>query len=99
MRFETCWPLSKESRQLNRLLPCSDESYKTLKAALLERVRDKEASVRQHAVVALSKLQDADEDVEDSDSEEDDSDGGVAKDAKRSVTEVLVDVLNHDPAA
>ncbi|GAA5865849.1 hypothetical protein JCM3774_003117 [Rhodotorula dairenensis] len=84
---------------INSLGEIDDESYRTLKAALLERVRDKEASVRQHAVVALSKLQDADEEVEDSDSDEDDSDGGAAKDANRSVTEVLVDVLNHDPAA
>lgn len=76
---------------------CSDESYKTLKSALLERVRDKEASVRQHAVVALSKLQDADEEV-DNDSE-DDSDDETAKGDKKSVTAVLVDVLNHDPAA
>ncbi|POY70728.1 hypothetical protein BMF94_6138 [Rhodotorula taiwanensis] len=82
---------------INSLGEIDDESYKTLKSALLERVRDKEASVRQHAVVALSKLQDADEEV-DNDSE-DDSDDETAKGDKKSVTAVLVDVLNHDPAA
>ncbi|GAA5979389.1 hypothetical protein JCM10908_002905 [Rhodotorula pacifica] len=84
---------------INSLGEIDDESYRTLKAALLERVRDKEASVRQHAVVALSKLQDADEAVDDSDSDEEDSDDEAAKAAKQSVTDVLVDVLNHDPAA
>lgn len=80
--------------------PCSDESYHTLKTALLERVRDKEASVRQHAVVALSKLQDADEGAADSDSDDDsDDEGEKDKRDKRSVTEVLVEVLSHDPAA
>jgi condensin complex subunit 3 len=56
---------------------------------LLERVRDKEATVRMQAVVALAKLQDADE--PDSDDEE--------QDDEPSVSEVLVDVLTHDPAA
>ncbi len=49
-------------------------------------MRDKEATVRMQAVVALSKLQQADEDAEPEDDEE-------------SVTAVLVDVLTHDPAA
>ncbi|GAA5841466.1 hypothetical protein JCM9279_000662 [Rhodotorula babjevae] len=85
---------------INSLGEIDDESYHTLKTALLERVRDKEASVRQHAVVALSKLQDADEGAADSDSD-DDSDDEDEKDKgdKRSVTEVLVEVLSHDPAA
>ncbi|GAA5928774.1 hypothetical protein JCM3775_004631 [Rhodotorula graminis] len=85
---------------INSLGEIDDESYGTLKTALLERVRDKEASVRQHAVVALSKLQDADEGAADSDSD-DDSDDEDDKDKgdKRSVTEVLVEVLSHDPAA
>ncbi|GAA5998124.1 condensin subunit YCG1 [Rhodotorula paludigena] len=86
---------------INSLGEIDDESYRTLKAALLERVRDKEASVRQHAVVALSKLQDADEgaDEEDSDDDSDEEEGRKDKGEKRSVTEVLVDVLNHDAAA
>ncbi|BGP22271.1 condensin complex subunit 3 [Rhodotorula toruloides] len=81
---------------INSLGEIDDESYHTLKAALLERIRDKEASVRQHAVVALSKLQDADEGADDSDGGSDDEEEG--KETK-SVTEVLVSVLNHDPAA
>ncbi|BGO88973.1 hypothetical protein NBRC10512_005103 [Rhodotorula toruloides] len=81
---------------INSLGEIDDESYHTLKAALLERIRDKEASVRQHAVVALSKLQDADEGAGDSDDDSDDEDEGKEK---KSVTEVLIGVLNHDPAA
>ena len=56
--------------------------------------------MRQHAVVALSKLQHADEGADEDDSDED-SDDEEEKDKgdKRSVTEVLVEVLNHDPAA
>ncbi|GAA6000576.1 hypothetical protein JCM10207_004558 [Rhodosporidiobolus poonsookiae] len=85
---------------INSLGEIDDESYHTLKTALLERVRDKEASVRQHAVVALSKLQDADEGAEDEDSDEDsDDEERGEKEAKKSVTEVLVDALNHDAAA
>lgn len=94
--------MSVQSR-LQRLSPLtrrrnlrSDESYHTLKAALLERIRDKEASVRQHAVVALSKLQDADEGAGDSEDDSEDEDEGKEK---KSVTEVLIGVLNHDPAA
>lgn len=52
--------------------------------------------MRQHAVVALSKLQDADEGAGDSDDDSDDEDEGKEK---KSVTEVLIGVLNHDPAA
>ncbi|KAK4049423.1 chromosome condensation complex Condensin, subunit G [Microbotryomycetes sp. JL201] len=66
----------------------SDDTYQHLKAALLERVHDKESSVRMQAVVALSKLQEADAD---SDDEEEDPESNVAL--------VLVDVLMHDPAA
>lgn len=65
---------------------CSDDSFQHLKNALLERVKDKESSVRLQAVVALSKLQEADEDEEDEDDE-------------KSVSEVLIDILNHDSAA
>ncbi|GAA5884953.1 hypothetical protein JCM6882_007168 [Rhodosporidiobolus microsporus] len=99
---------------INSLGEIDDESYHTLKTALLERVRDKEASVRQHAVVALSKLQDADEggaedsDEEDEeDSEEEDSDeedgargkGKKEEGEKKSVTDVLIEALCHDAAA
>lgn len=67
----------------------SDETYQALKTALLDRVRDKESTVRMQAVVALSKLQEADEPDEDDDDE----------DPEQNVTQVLMDVLMHDPAA
>jgi len=54
-------------------------------------VRDKESSVRLQAVVALSKLQEADEDEDDEDDDEEEE--------KKSVSEVLIDILNHDSAA
>lgn len=54
--------------------------------------------MRQHAVVALSKLQDADEAI-DGGSDAEDSDDEREEEAKRSVADVLIDVLNHDPAA
>lgn len=69
----------------------SDNTYQHLKAALLERVRDKESTVRMQAVVALSKLQEADEPDDDDDEEEDNP--------EHNVTQVLMDVLMHDPAA
>ena len=69
----------------------SDDSFQHLKNALLERVRDKESSVRLQAVVALSKLQEADEDEDDEDDDEEEE--------KKSVSEVLIDILNHDSAA
>ena len=50
-------------------------------------MRDKEAVVRMQAVVALSKLQQA----------EDEEDQG--EDEEENVTAVLVDVMTHDPAA
>ncbi|KAI5479984.1 condensin complex subunit 3 [Pseudohyphozyma bogoriensis] len=46
---------------INSLGEIDDESYQNLKAALLNRIRDKESSVRMQAVVALSKLQGADD--------------------------------------
>jgi condensin complex subunit 3 len=52
-------------------------------------VHDKEATVRMQAVVALAKLQEADEPDEDEDEDED----------ELTVTQVLIDVLTHDPAA
>jgi condensin complex subunit 3 len=62
-----------------------------LKGALLERVRDKESTVRMQAVVALSKLQTADDEEE---SDDDDTEVEATR-----VADVLIDVLTHDPAA
>lgn len=70
----------------------SDDTYQHLKIALLDRVRDKESTVRMQAVVALAKLQEAD--LPDSDQDSDDE-----EDPESNVTQVLIDVLTHDPAA
>ncbi|KDE08656.1 hypothetical protein MVLG_01115 [Microbotryum lychnidis-dioicae p1A1 Lamole] len=70
---------------VNSLGEIDDDTYQLLKQALLERVRDKESTVRMQAVVALAKLQEADEVDEDDD--------------ELSVSDVLIDVLTHDPAA
>ena len=57
-----------------------------LRSSLLDRVRDKEPSVRVQAVIALSKLS-ASEDPEDV------TEGGSA------INDVLTDTLVYDPAA
>ncbi|GAA5963743.1 hypothetical protein JCM3765_006835 [Sporobolomyces pararoseus] len=77
---------------INNLGEIDDDSFQHLKNALLDRVRDKESSVRLQAVVALSKLQEADEEEEDEDSDDEEEE-------KRSVSDVLVDIMNHDSAA
>jgi condensin complex subunit 3 len=63
----------------------SEDLYQKLKKSLFERVRDKEYSVRIQAVTALSRLQNADD-------EEDEVDG-------RTVSEKLIDIMQHDPSA
>ncbi|SCV72496.1 BQ2448_4033 [Microbotryum intermedium] len=70
---------------VNSLGEIDDDTYQLLKQALLERVRDKESTVRMQAVVALAKLQEADEADDD--------------DEELRVSDVLIDVLTHDPAA
>ena len=89
------------ARQLTRW--CSDDSYQLLKEALLDRVHDKEATVRMQAVVALAKLQGADADSGDSSSSDDDESDAESNpsstDSTQKVSHVLVDVLTHDPAA
>ncbi|KAG8843652.1 hypothetical protein FRB96_003876 [Tulasnella sp. 330] len=62
-----------------------EELYLTMRAALLERVRDKEVFVRVQAVVSIGNLQEGDnlEDLEE---------------GEQSLTEVLVDILQYDPA-
>ena len=62
---------------------CSEDAYKTLRAALLDRINDREISVRCQAVMSLAKLgisedQDFDEEV--------------------SIVEVLLDALAYDPS-
>ncbi|KIO22870.1 hypothetical protein M407DRAFT_15642 [Tulasnella calospora MUT 4182] len=61
-----------------------EDLYLALRSALLERIRDKEAPARVQAVIALAKLQgDNPEEMEED---------------EQSVSEVLVDVLQHDPS-
>ncbi|KAG9019330.1 hypothetical protein FRB90_003736, partial [Tulasnella sp. 427] len=61
-----------------------EDLYLALQAALLERIRDKEAPLRVQAVIALAKLQPENpEEVEDD---------------EQSISEVLADVLQHDPS-
>lgn len=56
-----------------------------MRAALLERVRDKEVAVRVQAVVSLGNLQEGDNPEE-------------LDEGEQSLTEVLVDILQYDPA-
>lgn len=65
---------------------CSDDLYADLRSSLLERVQDKEASIRTQAVIALSKLQTGEETIE------------MGPD-EVPLVEVLADVLQLDPSA
>jgi len=62
----------------------SEDAYKTLRAALLDRINDRETSVRCQAVMSLAKLC-ISEDPEDLE--------------EVSMIEVLLDTLAHDPSA
>ena len=79
-------------RTLFFLSPCSsyrarsDDIYTLLRASLIERINDKESTVRIQAVIALSKLSGT-EDPEDLD------------DGEPDVIEVLMELLQFDPAA
>ena len=64
----------------------SEDIYNTLRTALLERVRDKEPFIRVQAVAALAKICGS-EDL-----------GELAED-EQTATEVLEDLLAHDPSA
>jgi condensin complex subunit 3 len=62
VRFRACQIIAVAIRQLGEI---SDEAYDSLKLALCKRVYDKEASVRLQAVLALSRLQGAEEEDDD----------------------------------
>ncbi|KAG8985209.1 hypothetical protein FRB93_006052 [Tulasnella sp. JGI-2019a] len=62
-----------------------EELYLTMRSALLERVRDKEVAVRVQAVVSLGNLQEGDNPEE-------------LEEGEQSLTQVLVDILQYDPA-
>ncbi len=64
----------------------SDDLYADLRSSLLERVQDKEASIRTQAVIALSKLQRGETAIEMSSDEV-------------PLVEVLAEVLQLDPSA
>jgi condensin complex subunit 3 len=64
----------------------SEEVYQDLRAALLDRINDKESPVRVQAVIGLSKLCGSEE-------------PGDVEDNEQTATETLLDLLAHDPAA
>ncbi|KAI8141539.1 nuclear condensing complex subunit [Fennellomyces sp. T-0311] len=70
---------------INSLGEIDEELYQQLRAALFERIRDKEASIRIQAATALARLQSADDEV-------DEEDG-------KTITKKLLWLLQHDPSA
>ncbi|ORY82105.1 nuclear condensing complex subunit [Protomyces lactucae-debilis] len=67
-----------------------EDLFKQLEKALIRRVRDREASVRVQAVLALSRFQaDMNDEEEEVDEDEDST----------KITEVMLHLLQHDPAA
>ncbi|KAI9278371.1 nuclear condensing complex subunit [Phascolomyces articulosus] len=70
---------------INSLGEIDEELYQELRSALFERIRDKEASIRIQAATALSRLQSADDEV-------DQTDG-------KTITKKLLWLLQHDPSA
>lgn len=75
---------------INGLESIDDDLYETLKAALLLRASDKEASVRVQAIVALAKLQGGEEDEDGMDLDDD---------SRLDIPAILVRLLRHDPSA
>ncbi|BFZ55723.1 chromosome condensation complex Condensin, subunit G [Savitreella phatthalungensis] len=66
-----------------------EDLFEALQTALVKRVRDKEASVRVQAVIALARFQaDLSDDADDSEDE-----------SAEKISEVLLHLLQHDPAA
>jgi condensin complex subunit 3 len=65
----------------------SEDMYNSLRLALMERVRDKEPFIRVQAVAALAKICGSDEDLE------------QLGDDEQTATEILEELLAHDPSA
>lgn len=65
----------------------SDEVFQKLREGLIERAMDKESFVRVQAVIGLAKLQGAE------------GEGAEEEDDESNATNILLDVLEHDPAA
>ncbi|PWN36390.1 uncharacterized protein FA14DRAFT_146761 [Meira miltonrushii] len=78
---------------INGLESLDDDLYETLKNALLIRMRDKEAPVRVHAIIAMAKLQ-GDEEQEDEEEEPDYED-----EERQDVTSLIIRAMRHDPSA
>lgn len=77
---------------INGLESLDDDLYETLKNALLIRLRDKEASVRQHAIIAMARLQGDEEQDEEEEPDYEDEE-------RQDVTSLIVRALRHDPSA
>ncbi|OCH86273.1 hypothetical protein OBBRIDRAFT_248641 [Obba rivulosa] len=71
---------------LSHLGQLDEDTYSSLRAALTERIRDKEPYIRAHAVAALSKLMGAE-------------DASELQDGESSILESLLDSMCYDPAA
>ncbi|TFK34512.1 nuclear condensing complex subunit [Crucibulum laeve] len=74
------------SEMISHLGEIDEDTYELLRESLMERICDKESLIRVHAVIALSKLigsEDPDE----------------VEDGEKTILEVLLDVVSHDPAA
>ncbi|EIN08176.1 hypothetical protein PUNSTDRAFT_143847 [Punctularia strigosozonata HHB-11173 SS5] len=75
------------AEMVSHLGEIDEDSYISLRSALFQRIQDKEAPVRVQAVIALSKLcgSETPDDLDDSE--------------ELTATDLLVEVLAHDPAA
>lgn len=65
---------------------CSEEAYKELRDALIQRLNDKETIIRTHAVIALAKL------VESEDPDE-------LEEGEQTILQTLLNTVSTDPAA
>ncbi|CAO1628711.1 unnamed protein product [Sympodiomycopsis kandeliae] len=76
-----------------------DDMYQVLLSALLLRTRDKEAAVRVQAIVALAKLQSADDDeAVDQDQDGDETMTQAQGDDSSNIRKRLLDILRTDPS-
>ncbi|KAF5379027.1 hypothetical protein D9615_006072 [Tricholomella constricta] len=73
------------SEMISHLGEIDEDTYDVLRDGLMERIHDKEPSIRVHAVTALSKLVGS----------EDPDDG---EQGEKTILEVLLDVMLYDPA-
>ncbi|KAI0063895.1 hypothetical protein BV25DRAFT_1823946 [Artomyces pyxidatus] len=74
------------AEMISHLGELDEEMYKKLRTALLERIRDKESTVRVPAVIALAKLCGTENEDE-------------LEEGEPTVSDALEDILAHDPSA